>query len=75
MKSDLEMWKTSVESFNGKSMFLQDRFLTSDVLSLYTDPAAFFGYGAIYSSYWFMAHFSYSAVTTISHCWNNTQSF
>ena len=57
MKSDLEMWKTFVESFNGKSMFLQDRFLTSDVLSLYTDTAASFGYGAIYSSYWFYGAF------------------
>ena len=57
MKSDLEMWKTFVESFNGKSMFLQDRFLTSDVLSLYTDAAASFGYGAIYSSYWFYGAF------------------
>ena len=57
MKSDLTMWKTFVENFNGKSMFLQDRFLTSDVLSLYTDAAASLGYGAIYSSYWFYGKF------------------
>ena len=68
MKSDLEMWKTFVESFNGKSMFLQNSSLTSDVLSLFTDAAASFGYGAIYSSDWFMAHFPHSAVPTISHC-------
>ena len=49
MNSDLEMWKTFVGSFNGKSMFLQDRFLIGDMLSLYTDATVSFGYGAIYS--------------------------
>ena len=48
MKSDLLLWKTFVGSFNGKSMFLPDRFLSSSVLSLYTDAAA---------SYWFYGEF------------------
>lgn len=57
MKSDLAMWKSFVSSFNGKSMFLNDRFLSSSVLSLYTDAAASLGYGAVYSSYWFYGDF------------------
>ena len=57
MKSDLLLWKTFVGSFNGKSMFLHDRFLSSSVLSLYTDAAASLGYGAVYSSYWFYGEF------------------
>ena len=57
MKSDLQLWKTFVNTFNGKSMFLQDRFLTSDVISLYTDAAASLGYGAVYGSYWFYGEF------------------
>ena len=51
-KSDLRMWLLFISDFNGKSMFLSDRFLSSDVLSLYTDAAASLGYGAIYGSYW-----------------------
>lgn len=57
IKSDLAMWKTFVGNFNGKSMFIHDLFLSSSVLSLYTDAAASLGYGAVFSSYWFYGEF------------------
>lgn len=56
-KADLRMWSQFISDFNGKSMFMNDRFLSSDVISLYTDAAASLGYGAIYSSYWFYGSF------------------
>lgn len=46
------MWLLFIRDFNGKSMFLSDRFLSNDVLSLYTDAAASLGFGAINGSYW-----------------------
>ena len=39
-------------------MFLNDRLLTSETLSLYTDAATSLGYGAVYSSKWFYGQFS-----------------
>ena len=65
MKSDLAMWKSFVKNCNGKSMFLNDRFLSSSVLSLYTDAAASLGYGAVYSSYWFLGSSPCSAAISI----------
>ena len=38
-------------------MFLNDRLLSSETLSLYTDAATSLGYGAIYSSNWFYEQF------------------
>lgn len=56
-KADLFMWKEFIHNFNGRCMFLSDRFLGNDVLSLYTDAAASLGYGAIYGSHWFYGIF------------------
>ena len=77
MKSDLLLWKTFVGSFNGKSMFLHDRFLSSSVLSLYTDTAASLGYETVYSSYWFYGEFpptvpkaQYNIAGTVSYCYS-----
>ena len=52
VKSDLCLWLSFLEQYNGKSMFLNDRFLSSNTLALYTDSAQSIGYGAIYSSKW-----------------------
>lgn len=46
------MWLTYDQNFNDRYMFLNDRFLSNSALSLFTDAAASFGYGAIYGSYW-----------------------
>lgn len=52
VKADLSMWLIFLARYNGKSMFLDERFLSSNTLSLYTDSAQSLGYGAIYSSKW-----------------------
>ena len=57
VKADLSMWLTFLARYNGKSMFLNERFLSSNTLSLYTDSAQSLGYGAIYSSKWLYGMF------------------
>ncbi|MES9882605.1 MAG: reverse transcriptase domain-containing protein [Sedimenticola sp.] len=56
-KADMRMWSVFIREFNGRSMFLNDRFLSSDTLSLYTDAAASLGYGAVFGSYWLYGPF------------------
>lgn len=60
VKADLSMWLTFLARYNGKSMFLDERFLSSNTLSLYTDSAQSLGYGAIYSSKWLYGMFPLS---------------
>ena len=38
-RSDIQAWLIFVESFNGKCLFLSDRWGTSEQLNLYTDAA------------------------------------
>ena len=52
VKSDLCVWLSFLDQYNGKSMFLNERFLSSRALALYTDSAQSIGYGAIYSTKW-----------------------
>ena len=52
VKKDLKIWHEFVQQFNGKSMFLSDRFLSSAALHLYIDAAKSSGNGAIYGSSW-----------------------
>ena len=50
---DMQLWIHFLEGFNGKCFFLEDRWITSQSLSLYTDAAASVGYGAILGNKWF----------------------
>ena len=52
-KLDLGVWLEFLNNFNGRSFFLATRFLTGDVLQLYTDAAGGVGYGAMCGSAWF----------------------
>lgn len=51
-KKDLQTWYKFIQQFNGKSMFISDRLVSSIALHLYTDAAKSLGYGAIYGSSW-----------------------
>lgn len=51
-KKDLQTWYKFVQQFNGKSMFISDRLVSSIALHLYTDAAKSLGYGAVYVSSW-----------------------
>ena len=52
VKADLSMWKSFLDDFNGWLFFLCDNWLTFSSLNLYTDAAAGFGFGAIFSQLW-----------------------
>ena len=56
-KSDVAMWNSFLDRYNGKSMFLSERFLSSKTLSLYTDSAQSLGYGAVCGTKWFYGMF------------------
>ncbi|CAC5394003.1 unnamed protein product [Mytilus coruscus] len=47
IKQDLNTWQNFLKNFNGKSLILTDRWLTSDQLHLFTD-------GALFGSQWFL---------------------
>ena len=51
-RADLEARSTFVDHFNGKSMFLPDRWLTSASLNLFTDSSNS-GFGGYLGNKWF----------------------
>lgn len=51
-KADIHTWLEFLDSYNGRSFFLDDKWLTSDTINLYTDAAASKGFGAIFGSNW-----------------------
>lgn len=51
-KEDMRMWLAFIEQYNGKSLFLSNRWESSDTLKFFTD-ASNLGYGAIFQDRWF----------------------
>ena len=51
--SDLQLWLTFLEAYNGRSFFFDYVWLSSTKLHLYTDAAGSLGYGAVFGSHWF----------------------
>ena len=51
-KLDLALWFRFLSYFNGRSFFLEDVWLTSDTLKLYTDSAGSLGFGAVFGKHW-----------------------
>jgi hypothetical protein len=52
--TDLQAWRSVIETFNGKSVFLADTSVTSDHLKLFTDASlGSLGYAAVFGSLWF----------------------
>lgn len=52
-RADLSAWKLFIDSFNGKSVFLSDNWMSSDYLKLFTDASGNVGYAAVYGSQFF----------------------
>lgn len=52
-RRDLQAWRVFIEHFNGKNLLLEQRWITSRSVHLYTDAAGALGYGAIYGNKWF----------------------
>lgn len=51
---DLEWWLQALVKHNGVS-FIQDKFLTSSQLELFTDASGTIGFGGVFRSHWFYA--------------------
>ena len=51
-KSDLKLWHTFLESYNGRSFFLDYNWPSSTKLHLYTDAPGSLGYGTVFGSHW-----------------------
>jgi len=52
VKKDLRIWETFLDSFNGKSFFLEEGWAPSDSLCFFTDAAKSRGYGRIFGKQW-----------------------
>lgn len=52
-RADIQCWLQFISHFNGKSVFLNDTWSSSDHLTLHTDAASTKGYAAILGSTWF----------------------
>ena len=53
VKSDLQVWRTFLLQHNRKTFFLDYKFLSQQVLQLYTDASTTIGYGGYLGSKWF----------------------
>lgn len=52
-KDDLLVWKQFLSQFNGKCFFLDDKWISSDKLLLFTDASGLYGYGAVFENSYF----------------------
>ena len=52
-RSDLKLWLTFLNSYNGRLFFLDYIWLSSAKLHLYTDAAGSLSYGAVFGRHWF----------------------
>ena len=73
-RANMSAWLQFISSFNGKCLFLPERWTSSDSIKLYTDSAGSFGYAAVFGKYWFNGtwpdnwkNFSYCILRTFSH--------
>ncbi|KAK6172556.1 hypothetical protein SNE40_016187 [Patella caerulea] len=52
VKADINLWLHFIRNCNGITLFINETFLSSDTLKLYTDAAASLGFGAVYKNKW-----------------------
>ena len=52
-REDLRIWHTFLQEFNGKAMFMEQQWITSHSLHLYTDSAQSCGYAGVFQDRWF----------------------
>ena len=52
-KDGLYVWKIFLEQFNGKCFFIDETWISSDKLFLFTDASGRQGYGAVFGTSWF----------------------
>ena len=52
VKKDLNLWLSFLANFNGRSFFIDDKWLSSNNLNLSTDASGALGFGAIFGKHW-----------------------
>ena len=52
-KKDLATWLNFLQTYNGKTFFLEEKILWSPHINLYTDAAGSLGFAGIYGTSWF----------------------
>lgn len=53
----MAMWLVFLDSYNGKTMFLDEKFISSNTLHLYTGAAQSKGFAGIYGRQYFFGSF------------------
>ena len=51
-KEDLRVWLAVLRSYNGRTMFLEERWTRADEVQLYTDASGSIGFGAMMGPHW-----------------------
>ena len=51
-KEDLRVWLSVLREYNGRTMFLEERWTRYDQVRMYTDASGSIGYGALLGSSW-----------------------
>ena len=51
-KADLQAWEIFLSSFNGRAFFLDEKWITSECVHLYTDAAGSLGFGGLCGKKW-----------------------
>ncbi|XP_021342872.1 uncharacterized protein LOC110443160 isoform X1 [Mizuhopecten yessoensis] len=62
-RADMRAWSTFLDGFNGKSVFLNDIWLNSEHLKMYTDASGSLGYAGVFGSQWFSKPWTSSMAT------------
>ena len=57
-REDLKTWAEFLSQYNGKTLFLDDRWRSSPQLSLFTDAAGSIGYAGIFANDWFQGNWN-----------------
>ena len=57
-REDVKMWQKFIDNWNGKNLFLNPLWETSNTLQLFTDAATTEGYGGIFQTSWFQGRWA-----------------
>ena len=49
-RKDIQAWQEFIENFNGKAIFLQDQWVSTNILNMYSDASGSIGYAAVLGS-------------------------
>jgi len=52
VKADLQLWLSFLSQYNGRTFFVDEHWLNSDKLNLFTDASGALGFGAICNTHW-----------------------